>query len=88
MNTLYKNIRKKTSPAIIAATSPTTTINANGIHNGDNTHHHDQCITPTSFKTIKAIVNKPRNPIPPLADELLPDILTPSKIKMQTSIYI
>jgi len=39
------------------------------IHIGDNTHHHDQDIVPTSFSTIKTIVSRPTNPIPPL-DEL------------------
>jgi len=38
------------------------------IHNGDNTHTHDQSITFVSFKAINNIVSKPVNPIP---DELL-----------------
>lgn len=37
---------------------------------GDQTHHHDQSIYPVSFKTIKAIVRRPVNPMPPLEDEL------------------
>lgn len=40
---------------------------AAGIHNGDSTHHHDHVIKFVSFKTIKAIVNKPAKPIPPEA---------------------
>ena len=38
---------------------------ANGIHNGANTHHQDQLITPISFKTINTIVNKPSSVTPP-----------------------
>lgn len=43
-------------------------INANPklIQIGDSTHSHDQEITPHSFNTIKTIVSKPANPIPPL----------------------
>lgn len=49
----------------------TTNAIATGIHIGDNTHIQDQCITLHSFNTIKAIVNAPQNPIPPLFDGLL-----------------
>jgi hypothetical protein len=47
------------------------------IHMGDNTHHHDQLIVPTNFKTIKTIVNRPVNPIPPEAVELSLIIILP-----------
>lgn len=38
--------------------------NAYVIHNGDNTHHHDQLMTFVNFNTMNAIVNRPENPIP------------------------
>lgn len=42
------------------------TINkARVIHNGDNTHHHDQSIHLVSFNTINAIVRMPEKPMPP-----------------------
>lgn len=34
------------------------------IHSGLKTHIQDQSITPTNFRTIKAIVRSPLNPIP------------------------
>lgn len=39
------------------------------IHNGDNTHHHDQSILPISFRVMNTIVRSPQNPIPPFDDE-------------------
>jgi len=37
----------------------------NPIHNGDNTHSHDQVITPVSFNPINNTVRSPVKPIPP-----------------------
>lgn len=42
-----------------------------GIQIGDNTHIHDQFITPTSFNTMNTKVKRPQNPIPVLAEPLL-----------------
>lgn len=42
-----------------------------GIHNGANTHHHDQSITLHSFNTIKTMANKPQKLMPPPAEELV-----------------
>lgn len=44
---------------------------ATQIHTGDNTHHHDQPITPQSFRTMNATVRRPTNPIPPLFELLI-----------------
>jgi hypothetical protein len=37
----------------------------NGIQSGDSTHHHDQSMTPESFRAMKTIVSRPMKPIPP-----------------------
>jgi len=37
--------------------------------NGAVTHHHDQSITPVSFKPIKRTPSKLINPVPPEDDE-------------------
>jgi hypothetical protein len=37
---------------------------ANEIHNGDNTHNHDQLMTLVNFNTMNTIVNRPVNPMP------------------------
>lgn len=37
---------------------------ANSIHNGDNTHNHDQLMTLVNFNTMNTIVNRPVNPTP------------------------
>lgn len=34
------------------------------IHSGERTQSQDQVMTPQSFKTMKAIVSSPENPIP------------------------
>ncbi len=46
----------------------TSTISASSqeTQSGDRTHHHDQVMIPVSFRTIKAMVNSPVKPIPPL----------------------
>lgn len=41
---------------------------------GDKTHHHDQSITWVNLRTMKAIVNNPANPIPPLDEDDEEDI--------------
>jgi len=53
---------------------------AAGIHNGDNTHHHDQAIYPVNFNVIKTIVSNPVKPIPPLEAEFDVFMIIPPKI--------
>lgn len=45
------------------------------IHIGESTHHHDQSMTPQSFRTMKATVSNPVKPIPLLL--LLDELLSP-----------
>jgi hypothetical protein len=58
--------------------SPTITIisstRARGIHIGARTHHHDHAMHFVSFSTIKAIVSKPKKPIP-APEELLFELI-------------
>ena len=44
---------------------------------GDSTHIHDHVITLQSFKTMKAIVSNPQNPMPPFEVLLLSLIFPP-----------
>lgn len=52
-----------------------TITKAKGIHSGAVTHHHDQSIVPTSFKTKNIRNSAPPKPIPPELALLLIDFL-------------
>ena len=66
MNTLTSVINPANATAII--------IKAKGIQIGDNTHSHDQLITPINFNVMNRIASIPENPIP-LLPLLVFDIL-------------
>jgi len=51
-----------------------SSIRAIGIHIGARTHHHDHAMHFVSFSTIKAIVSKPKKPMPAL-EELLFELI-------------
>ena len=57
-----------------------------GIRTGLTTQNQCQSINPVNFSTIKTIVNRPKNPMPPLLDELL--ILPPIKSYLTLAIYM
>jgi hypothetical protein len=48
-----------------------TTTRIVEIQIGDSTHHQDQSITSTNFRTMKTMVSNPTNPIPPPEEEEL-----------------
>lgn len=56
-----------------------------GIRTGLNTQNQCQSIYPVNFKTINTMVNRPKNPTPPLLDELL--IHPPIKSYLTLAIY-
>lgn len=62
-NDVSISVHRKITAAIII-----TLAMAIGISVGLKTHHHDHAICPRSFRTIKTMVNAPKNPMPPEAD--------------------
>jgi hypothetical protein len=64
----------------------TTTTVANPIHNGLNTHSHDHEIKPVNLRAINSIVKRPTNPIPPLDELELFDIVSSLKYVFKKSL--